>query len=177
VYATLLDEGTFLCSISTMYRVFWEESEVKERRNQLRHHWHPARQVLASRPNEVWSWDITKLKGPMKWVSFYLYVILDVFSRCVIAWMVAYQESEVLASCRLEPSLKGAAPGSRHQFERVGSFWVDPDSSEGKPGCNRTVTLRIRGSTSRGRSRGQRRLEGSAPLIRRNYAGKKTPPG
>ena len=97
VYATLLDEGKFLCSMSTMYRILREDSEVRERRNQLRHPWHPAPELLASRPNEVWSWDITKLKGPVKWVYFYLYVILDVFSRYVVGWMVAYQESAALA--------------------------------------------------------------------------------
>jgi putative transposase len=97
VYASLLNEGKFLCSISTMYRILREDSEVKERRNQLRHPWHPAPELLASRPNELWPWDITKLKGPIKWVYFYLYMILDVFSRYVLGWMVAYEESAVLA--------------------------------------------------------------------------------
>ncbi len=72
VYASLLDEGKFLCSISTMYRILREDNEVKERRNQLRHPWHPAPELLATRPNEVWSWDITKLRGPIKWVYFSL---------------------------------------------------------------------------------------------------------
>ncbi len=97
VYATLLDEGKFVCSISTMYRVLRENNQVKERRDQLRHPFYPAPELLATRPNELWSWDITKLKGPAKWVYFYLYVILDVFSRYVVGWMVAYQESAALA--------------------------------------------------------------------------------
>jgi putative transposase len=97
VYATLLDEGKFVCSISTMYRTLRENNQLKERRDQLRHHWYPAPELLATRPNELWSWDITKLKGPAKWVYFYLYVILDVFSRYVVGWMVAYQESAALA--------------------------------------------------------------------------------
>jgi transposase InsO family protein len=97
VYATLLDEGKFVCSISTMYRILRENNQAKERRDQLRHPFYPAPELLATRPNELWSWDITKLKGPAKWVYFYLYVILDVFSRYVVGWMVAYQESAALA--------------------------------------------------------------------------------
>lgn len=87
VYATLLDEGKFVCSVSTMYRILRENSQLKERRDQLRHPWYPAPELLATRPNELWSWDITKLKGPAKWVSFYLYVILDVFSRYAVGWI------------------------------------------------------------------------------------------
>jgi putative transposase len=97
VYATLLDEGKFVCSISTMYRILRENNQVKERRDQLRHPFSSAPELLATRPNKLWSWDITKLKGPAKWVYFYLYVILDVFSRYVVGWMVAYQESAALA--------------------------------------------------------------------------------
>ncbi|PIE53148.1 IS3 family transposase, partial [Candidatus Fermentibacteria bacterium] len=77
VYATLLDEdGEYLCSIRTMYRILQENGEVKERRNQLRHPKYSKPELLATRPNEVWSWDITKLKGPEKWTYYYLYVIL-----------------------------------------------------------------------------------------------------
>jgi putative transposase len=97
VYATLLDEGKFVCSISTMYRVLRENRQVRERRNQLRHPKHQAPELLATCPNELWSWDITKLKGPVKWTYFYLYVILDVFSRYVVGWMVAHRESAALA--------------------------------------------------------------------------------
>jgi putative transposase len=89
VYATLLDEGTYLCSERTMYRVLAENSLLRERRDQLRHPAHPAPQILATRPNELWSWDITKLLGPAKWTYFYLYVVMDVFSRYVVGWMIA----------------------------------------------------------------------------------------
>lgn len=102
VYATLLDEGKFICSISTMYRVLQENEETRERRNQLRHPCYSVPELLATKPNELWSWDITKLKGPAKWVYFYLYVILDVFSRYVVGWMVAHRESAKLAECLIE---------------------------------------------------------------------------
>ena len=97
VYATLLDEGTYLCSARTMYRLLAQHAEVRERRDQLRHPVYAAPELLASRPNELWSWDITKLLGPAKWTYFYLYVMLDVFSRYVVGWMVASRESATLA--------------------------------------------------------------------------------
>jgi len=97
VYATLLDEGRHLCSVRTMYRVLEENQEVRERRNQLRHPNHAVPQVHATAPNQLWSWDITKLLGPAKWTYFYLYVMLDVFSRYVVGWMVAHVESKALA--------------------------------------------------------------------------------
>jgi putative transposase len=108
VCATLLDEGRYLCSERTMYRVLSANQEVRERRDQLRHMNHPRPELLATKPNELWSWDITKLKGPAKWTYFYLYVVLDVFSRYVVAWMVAPRESATLAkkliaeTCRRE---------------------------------------------------------------------------
>lgn len=97
VYATLLDEQRYLCSERTMYRILAANQEVCERRDQLRHANHPRPELLATRPNELWSWDITKLLGPQKWTYFYLYVILDVFSRYVVGWMVAHEESAALA--------------------------------------------------------------------------------
>jgi len=97
VYATLLDEGTYLCSERTMYRLLAEHAEVRERRDQLRHPVYAAPELLARRPNELWSWDITKLLGPTKWTYFYLYVMLDVFSRYVVGWLVAPRESATLA--------------------------------------------------------------------------------
>ncbi len=93
VYATLLDEGRYLCSERTMYRLLAAHDEVRERRNQRRHPQYAAPELLARRPNELWSWDITKLLGPAKWTYFYLYVMLDVFSRYVVGWMVAHRES------------------------------------------------------------------------------------
>jgi putative transposase len=97
VYATLLDEGMFHCSVRTMYRILAEAGEVRERRNQARHPKYQAPELLATAPNQVWSWDITKLRGPVKWSYYYLYVILDIFSRFVAGWMIAYRESATLA--------------------------------------------------------------------------------
>lgn len=97
VYAALLDEKQYLCSISTMYRILWANAAVKERRNQLRHPAYSAPELLATKPNQVWSWDITKLKGPETWLHYHLYVILDIFSRFVVGWMVANRESSKLA--------------------------------------------------------------------------------
>jgi putative transposase len=97
VYGTLLDEERYLCSIRTMYRILDENKEVRERRNQKRHPSYAAPELLATRPNELWSWDITKLLGPAKWTYYYLYVIMDVFSRYVVGWMVAHRESASLA--------------------------------------------------------------------------------
>lgn len=97
VYATLLDEGVYLCSESTMYRLLRERNQTGDRR---RHATHPATvkpELVAHQPNSVWSWDITKLRGPAKWTYYYLYVILDIFSRYVVGWMVASRESKTLA--------------------------------------------------------------------------------
>jgi putative transposase len=97
VYATLLDEGRYHCSIRTMYRILEGEGEARERRDQLVHPAYQKPELLATGPNQLWSWDITKLLGPAKWTYFYLYVILDVFSRYVVGWMVADGESAELA--------------------------------------------------------------------------------
>ncbi len=97
VYATLLDEGTYLCSWSTMYRVLRTHDEVRERRNQLRHPAYTKPELLATAPRQLWSWDITKLKGAQPWTHYYLYVIMDVFSRYVVGWMVMERESAALA--------------------------------------------------------------------------------
>jgi len=97
VHAGLLDEGTYLCSPRTMYRILDSAQEVKERRDQVRRPHYAKPELLATRPNQVWSWDITKLMGPAKWTYFYLYVILDIFSRYVVGWMVAPRESAALA--------------------------------------------------------------------------------
>ena len=97
VYGILLDEGKYYCSISTMYRILSEHDEVKERRRQRTRPHYVRPELLATGPNQVWSWDITWLKGPHTWQFFYLYVILDIFSRYVTGWMVAEQESGELA--------------------------------------------------------------------------------
>jgi putative transposase len=106
VWATLLDEQTYLCSPRTMYRILAEQGEVRERRNQLRHPNYTKPELLAEAPNQVWSWDITKLLGPVKWTYFYLYVILDIFSRYVVGWMVAHRESAALARRLIETACR-----------------------------------------------------------------------
>jgi putative transposase len=97
VWATLLDEGRYLCSERTMYRLLAESGSSRERRNQLTHPPYEKPELLAKRPNELWSWDISKLKGPAKWTSYHLYAILDVFSRYVVGWTVQERESAALA--------------------------------------------------------------------------------
>jgi putative transposase len=97
VYATLLDEGRYLCSERTMYRLLAAQKEVGERRNQRAPAAYARPELLASRPNEVWSWDITKLKGPATWTYYYLYAILDVYSRYLVGFCVQYRESGGIA--------------------------------------------------------------------------------
>jgi putative transposase len=97
VYARLLDEGAYLCHWRTMYRVLAAYDEVRERRNLLTHPTYRKPELLATAPNQVWSWDITKLRGPVKWTYFYLYVLLDIYSRYVVGWMIAQRETVVLA--------------------------------------------------------------------------------
>jgi putative transposase len=113
IYATLLDEGRYLCSERTMYRILAANCEVRERRDVLRHPNYAAPELLGTRPNELWSWDITRLLGPTKWTYFYLYVILDVFSRYVVAWMVAHRELASLAKHLIEEACRreGIKPG------------------------------------------------------------------
>jgi putative transposase len=106
VYATLLDEGEYHCSIRTMYRLLDEYGEVRERRDQLTHPPYRKPELMATASNQLWSWDITKLLGPAKWTYFYLYVLLDVFSRYVTGWMIAYRESAELAKRLIEESCK-----------------------------------------------------------------------
>lgn len=105
VYAKLLDEGTYLCSVSTMYRLLKKQGETTERRK-LRSH-PPAKrpELLAAGANQVWSWDITKLKGPRKWSYFYLYVVLDIFSRYVVGWCIAERENAKLAEALIQETL------------------------------------------------------------------------
>ncbi len=97
VYAALLEDDTYLCSVPTMYRILRENDEVRERRDQLRHPAYAKPELLATAPNQVWTWDITKLLGPAKWTYYYLYVVLDLFSRKVVGWMIASREAAELA--------------------------------------------------------------------------------
>ena len=106
VHAALLDEGTYLCSVRTMYRILTDCAEVRERRDQCRRPAYTKPELLAQGPNEVWSWDITKLRGPRKWTYFYLYVLLDIFSRYVVGWLLALKESACLAHDLIEESTR-----------------------------------------------------------------------
>jgi len=102
IQATLLDQGQYLCSTRTMYRLLEQDGATRERRDQLTHPAYQKPELLATSPNQLWSWDITKLRGPAKWTYFYLYVILDVFSRYVVGWMIAPRESSVMAKKLLQ---------------------------------------------------------------------------
>jgi putative transposase len=106
VYATLLDEERYLCSERTMYRVLARNQEIRERRAQRRHPKYSAPELLATQPNQLWSWDISKLRGSVKWSYHYLYVILDVYSRYVVGWMVAPRESATLAKRLIRETCK-----------------------------------------------------------------------
>jgi putative transposase len=105
-WATLLDEGTYLCSITMMYRLLRERHEIRERRRQARHPATIKPELVATAPNQVWSWDITKLRGPYKWTWYYLYVILDVYSRYAVGWAVAPRETAALAEALIAECLR-----------------------------------------------------------------------
>jgi putative transposase len=113
VYARLLDDGLYLGSGSTMYRLLRDHDEVHERRRQASHPAAKKPELLAKGPNEVYSWDITKLLGPVKWTWFYLYVIIDIFSRYVPGWMLAHAENARLAEALLADTAakQGITPG------------------------------------------------------------------
>ena len=104
VVATLLDEDVYLCSERTMYRVLDSREAVQERRAQRSHPEYKKPALMATGPNQVWSWDITRLLGPKKWSYFYLYVVLDIFSRYVVGWMVADRENPALAGRLIQQS-------------------------------------------------------------------------
>lgn len=113
IYATLLDEGTYLASVRTMYRLLAIDGPARERRNQLTHPVYAKPELLATGANQVWSWDITKIKGPVKWTYYHLYVILDIFSRYVVGWMIAPRESAELAEQLIAQTVakQNIAPG------------------------------------------------------------------
>jgi putative transposase len=112
VYATLLDEGRYLCSESTMYRILRERGEVRERRRQATHPPRVRPELVATAPNRCWSWDITKLRGPAKWTYYHLYVIIDIYSRYVPGWLIAERESAALAERLLAETI------TKHQIAR-----------------------------------------------------------
>ena len=113
VWATLLDEGQYVCSMSTLYRILGANGEVRERRDQLARPNYKKPELLATAPNQVWSWDITKFRGPQKWTYYYLYVLLDIFSRYAVGWMVARCESALLGKKLWAESVRkhGIQPG------------------------------------------------------------------
>ena len=145
VYATLLDEGRYLGSVRTMYRLLAAHGGCQERRNQLVHPAYTKPELLAVQPNQVWSWDITKLKGPAKWSCLHLYVILDIFSRLVVGWLVAERESAELAEQLIADSV------ARHDIE-PGMLTLHADrgaSMRSKPVAALLVDLDVAKSHSR----------------------------
>lgn len=114
VYATLLDEGRYLCSWPTMYRILREAHEVRRRRDQARQGSYSKPELLATQPKQLWSWDITKLKGATTWTYHYLYVIIDVYSRYVVGWMIAERETAELAEAFIAETCakEGIVPGT-----------------------------------------------------------------
>jgi putative transposase len=106
VYATLLDQGRYLCSERTMHRILAADQQVRERRHQLRHPQYQTPELNASRLNEVWSRDSTKLLGPARWTYFHLYVILDIFSRYVVGCIMVYRESAQLGKKLIEQTIE-----------------------------------------------------------------------
>jgi len=145
VHATLLDEGHYLGSVRTMYRLLAANGGCPERRNQRRHPVYSKPELLAVAPNQVWSWDITKLKGPAKWTSFHLYVMLDIFSRLVVGWMVAPRETAELAEQMIAETV------ARHAVE-PGKLTLHADrgaSMRSKPVAALLVDLDIVKSHSR----------------------------
>lgn len=113
IFPALLDSGIYVCSVGTMHRILQANDQLRERRNQISHPIYKKPELLATAPNQLWSWDITKLLGPAKWTYYYLYVILDVFSRYVVGWMVAPCESSNLAKDLIGRTYdkQGIAPG------------------------------------------------------------------
>lgn len=132
IQATLLDEGKYLCSVRTMYRILTERGEVKERRKRVDRKHYPKPELLATGPNQVWSWDITKLLGPQKWAYFYLYVMMDIFSRYVVGWMIENKESAALAKVLIEESMEKQNLSKDHK--------LTIHSDRGAPMTAKTVT-------------------------------------
>lgn len=145
IHATLLDEGRYLCSVRTMYRALAADGSTRERRRQLTHPAYVKPELLATAPNQVWSWDITKLKGPVKWTCFHLYVILDIFSRQVVGWLIAERESAELAEQLIAETV------SRHDIA-PGTLTLHADrgaSMRSKPVAALLVDLDVAKSHSR----------------------------
>lgn len=144
IYATLLDEDTYLCSVRTMYRILKANRELHERRNQLRHPAYKKPELLATAPNQVWSWDITKLRAELKWTYYYLYILLDIFSRYVVGWLLAHRESGELAKRLVSETCtkqeinekkiiihadRGPAPRSKTLLQLYSDLTIEPSFS------------------------------------------------
>jgi transposase InsO family protein len=145
VHATLLGEGTYVGSVRTMYRMLAATGGCRERRNQLTHPAYTKPELLATAPNRVWTWDITKLKGPVKWTCFHLYVILDIFSRFVVGWLIAPRECAELAQQLIADTV------SRHNVES-GMLTLHADrgaAMRSKPVASLLVDLDVAKSHSR----------------------------
>lgn len=142
---TLLDRGTYLASVRTCYRILADNDEVKERRNQLRHPLYVRPELVATGPNQVWTWDITKLKGPGKFEYYHLYVMIDIFSRYVVGWMLAYRESGELAEQFIEETCRreGIPPNQLTIHSDRGA------AMQSLPVINLLASLDIRKSNSR----------------------------
>ena len=149
IYFALLDVGAYICSIRTMYRILAAEHEVRERRNQLRHPKYKRPELLATGPRQLWSWDITKLRGPLKGLYYYLYVLLDVFSRYVVGWQLSTHESAelaqqlILASCEKQEIGRGQLTIHADNGPSMTSFGVagllerlDVRKSHSRPGIS-----------------------------------------
>jgi len=132
IQATLLDEGKYLCSVRTMYRILKSAGQVKERRKRVDRKHYPKPELLATGPNQVWSWDITKLLGPTKWTYFYLYVMMDIFSRYVVGWMIEERENAALAKVLIEESMERQNLSKDHH--------LTIHSDRGAPMTAKTVT-------------------------------------
>ncbi len=144
IYAALLEEAVRHCSVRTMYRILAAQGEVRERRNQLRHPAYKKPELLATGPNQVWSWDLTKLRAREKWSYYYLYVLLDIYSRYVVGWMLAHRESGELAAQLVEETCekqgidrgqltihadRGSAPKSKTLAQMFVDLGVTPSHS------------------------------------------------
>ena len=144
VYATLLDDGVRHCSVRTMYRVLAAEGPVRERRNQLRHPSYAKPELLATGPNQVWSWDLTKLRAARKWTYYHLYVLLDIYSRYVVGWTLAHHESGERAAHLIEETCtkenitrdqlvihadRGSAPKSKTVSQMLADLGVEASHS------------------------------------------------
>ena len=154
VYAELLDEGRYLCSMQHHVPDPGAHAEVRERRNQLRHPVYQKPELLATGPNQVWSWDITQLRGPSKGVYYYLYVMIDIFSRYVVGWMIAEVESADLAGQLI------AETCAKQNVQRA---TVDASCRQRQPD-DRQVGSRVAGGSRRGQSHSRPHVSDDNPF-------------